>query len=76
MFEISVHLLRNFSILAPGSLILGRVKIGEQVYVGSGAIIKQNCTIGSNCTIGAGAVVTKNISSDSVVMGVPAEKKQ
>lgn len=68
--------LGSFSILAPGSLILGRVKIGEQVYVGSGAIIKQNCTIGSNSTIGAGAVVINDIPSDSVVVGVPAERKQ
>jgi acetyltransferase EpsM len=68
--------LGDFSILAPGSLVLGRVKIGEQVYVGSGAIIKQNCTIGSNCTIGAGAVVLKDIPSDSVVVGVPAGRKQ
>lgn len=66
--------LGNFSILAPGALVLGRAKIGAQVYIGAGAIIKQNCTIGSNSTIGAGAVVVTNIPQNSVVVGVPADK--
>lgn len=31
-----------------------------------------NVTIGDNCVIAAGAVVTKNIPSNSVAAGVPA----
>jgi len=67
-------ILGDFSILAPGALVLGRAKIGVQVYIGAGAIIKQNCTIGSNSTIGAGAVVVNDIPQNSVVVGVPANR--
>lgn len=65
----------DFSILAPGALVLGRVHIGEQVYVGAGAIIRENCKIGHHAVIGAGAVVLKDVEPDSIVVGVPANRK-
>jgi serine O-acetyltransferase len=37
--------------------------------VGAGAKILGNITIGKNAIIGANAVVTKNVSSDTVVVG-------
>jgi acetyltransferase-like isoleucine patch superfamily enzyme len=49
------------------------VKIGNYVYVGSGAIVLPGVTIGDNSVIGAGAVVSKNVPALSVVMGVPAK---
>ena len=49
------------------------VKIGNYVYVGSGAIILPGVAIGDNSVIGAGAVVSKNMPALSVVMGVPAK---
>jgi acetyltransferase-like isoleucine patch superfamily enzyme len=48
------------------------VKIGNYVYVGSGAVILPGVTIGDNSVVGAGAVVTKDVPSFSVAMGVPA----
>jgi acetyltransferase-like isoleucine patch superfamily enzyme len=48
------------------------VKIGNCVYVGSGAVILPGVTIGDNSVIGAGAVVAKDVPAFSVVMGVPA----
>jgi len=50
------------------------VKIGNYVYVGSGAIILPGVAIGDHSVIGAGAVVSKNVPALSVVMGVPAKK--
>ncbi len=50
---------------------IGRVEIGSNVFIGSGAIILPNVKIGSNVIIGAGSVVAKDISSDSVVVGNP-----
>jgi len=50
------------------------VKIGNYVYVGSGAIILPGVTIGNHSVIGAGAVVTKDVPAFTVVMGVPAHK--
>lgn len=58
--------------IAPGVTLSGGVSIGHGVHVGTGATIVQGITIGSNCLIAAGAVVTKNVESNSKVRGVPA----
>jgi maltose O-acetyltransferase len=47
------------------------VTIGNNVWVGGGAIIQPGVTIGDNTTIGAGSVVTKNIPANVVAAGVP-----
>lgn len=52
--------------------IIAPIKIGNNVYIGSGAYIMPGVTIGDNCIIGAAAVVTKDIPSNSVAVGVPA----
>jgi len=51
---------------------IGRVIIGNNVFIGAGSIILPNVIIGSNVIIAAGSVVTKNISDNSVVAGNPA----
>lgn len=48
------------------------VKIGDRVFIGYGAIIMPGVTIGENSIVGAGAVVTRDIPSNTVVAGVPA----
>lgn len=52
--------------------VFGPIKIGNNVFVGKGAIILPNVTIGDNCVIGAGSVVTKDIPANSVAAGLPA----
>ena len=49
------------------------VVIGEDVWVGRGAVICKGVHIGKGAVIGAGAIVTKNIPSYSVAVGVPAK---
>ena len=48
------------------------VKIGNDVWIGGGATILPGVTIGDRCTIGAGAVVTRDIPSDTLAAGNPA----
>lgn len=48
------------------------VTIGEDCWIGGGAIICPGVTIGDRCVIGAGSVVTKDIESDSMAVGNPA----
>lgn len=50
---------------------VGRIEIGNDVFVGWGCIILGNVRIGNNVIIGAGSVVTKNIPDNSVVCGNP-----
>ena len=47
------------------------VSIGDNVWIGGGAIIMPGITIGDNVVIGAGSVVTKNIPENVVAVGNP-----
>lgn len=49
------------------------VTIGNDCWIGGGAIICPGVTIGNGCVIGAGAVVTKNIPDNSMAVGNPAK---
>ena len=51
---------------------IGKVSIGNNVFIGAGSIVLPNTTIGSNVIIGAGSVVSKDIPSNSVATGNPA----
>ncbi|RHV70462.1 MULTISPECIES: acyltransferase [Clostridia] len=51
---------------------IGRVSIGNGVFIGAGSIILPNVKIGDNSIIGAGSVVTKNIPPNVVCVGNPA----
>ena len=49
------------------------IAIGNDVWVGGGAIILPGITIGDGAVIGAGAVVTKNVAPYTIVAGNPAK---
>jgi len=51
---------------------IGKVIIGNNVFIGFKSIILCNVRIGDNVIIGAGSVVTKDIPSNSVAAGNPA----
>ena len=53
-------------------VIVGDITVGNNVYFGLRSTILPGITIGDNVIIGAGAIVTKDIPSNSVVVGVPA----
>ena len=46
--------------------------IGDNVYIGSGAVILGAVNIGDNSAIGANSVVTHDVPSGSRVAGAPA----
>jgi acetyltransferase-like isoleucine patch superfamily enzyme len=48
------------------------VEIGDDCWIGAGAIILDGVIISSGCVIAAGAVVTKSMPENSLIAGVPA----
>jgi len=48
------------------------IRIGEDVWIGSGALLLDGVTVGSHCIVAAGAVVTRDVPDWAVVAGNPA----
>lgn len=65
------HVVDNF--YKPNPLVdkVGRIKIGNNVFIGCNVLVMPNVTIGDNVIIGAGSVVTKNIPSNICAAGIP-----
>lgn len=56
----------------PGINVFGKIIVGNNVFIGEDSLIMYDVTIGDNVIIGARSVVTKNVSSNNVVAGIPA----
>lgn len=61
--------------IAPGATLAGCVTVQDRVMIGAGATILPNLIIEEDAVVGAGAVVTKDVDTGSVVIGVPARRK-
>lgn len=48
------------------------IVIGDNVWLGGGAIVLPGVTIGENTVVGAGAVVTRDLPANVVAVGSPA----
>ena len=53
--------------------VIDTIKIEDNVWVGYGVNVVKGVTIGRNSVIGCGAVVTKDVPNNSVVVGNPAK---
>jgi len=60
-------------IKAQGMYSKGGVTIGNDVWIGTHAVILDGVTIGNGSVIAAGAVITKNVEPYSIMAGVPAK---
>lgn len=57
----------------PNFDFFGKIKIGNDVYIGNNALLMPGITIGNNVIVAAGAVITKSVPDDSIVGGNPAK---
>ncbi len=48
------------------------VNIGDDVWIGAGAVILKGVRIGDRAVVGAGAVITSDVAADCIVAGNPA----
>lgn len=60
--------------LASSVTLAGNVTVGEGTYLGQSCTVREKITIGADCLIGMGAVVTKDVPDNSVMVGNPARK--
>jgi phosphonate metabolism protein (transferase hexapeptide repeat family) len=49
-----------------------KVTIGNDVWIGHGAVVMPGVTIGDGAVVGANAVVTRDVAAYQIVTGVPA----
>ena len=70
----------DFVTFSPRVSCNGNVIIEDDVFVGSGAIIRNGApdaplVIGKGATVGMGAVVTRSVAADTMVLGNPARPR-
>lgn len=57
------------TIICAGVLILGHSIIGDNVFVGPGAVLRNRIIIGDGARVSIGSIVTKNVSAGETVTG-------
>ncbi|WP_247595243.1 DapH/DapD/GlmU-related protein [Actinomyces procaprae] len=55
-----------------GTLLPAPIAIGDDVWIGAGAVVCPGVSIGTGAIVAAGAVVTRDVPAGVVVGGVPA----
>jgi maltose O-acetyltransferase len=56
-----------------GHYLAKPVEIGDNVFIGNNVTVTKGVVIGNNSVIGANAVVTKDVESDAIYAGNPAQ---
>lgn len=51
----------------------GRIKIGNNTFIGKGTVLLPGVEIGENCIVGSLSIVANSIPSNSVYGGIPAK---
>ena len=71
----SSHIFNDITmpIVFQGDTKINPVIIEDDVWIGRNAIIMPGVHIGKSAIVGAGAVVTKNIPSRAIAVGIPAK---
>jgi acetyltransferase-like isoleucine patch superfamily enzyme len=57
----------------PDGDLIAPIAVGNNVFLGSAVTVMPGVSIGDNVVVGAGAVVTRDLPSNCVAVGVPAK---
>ena len=57
---------------APGERRRGPITIGDDVWLGRGAVVLPGVSVGDHAVVAAGSVVTRDVPARTLVAGVPA----
>jgi len=60
------------SVLICSGVVCGHNEIGDDCFIGMGALIKPRVRIGNNVMVGMGSVVIRDVPDNAVVVGNPA----
>ena len=74
--HISTHAfpyVKMFNITSKDERIRNKTIIGNDVWIGAGAIIMPSIEIGNGAVIGAGAIITKDVPPYAIVVGNPGK---
>lgn len=63
----------EFVELSPGVSVSGNCILGDFTVIGTNATVLPKVNIGKNVVVGAGAVVTKDIPDNCLVVGIPGK---
>jgi sugar O-acyltransferase (sialic acid O-acetyltransferase NeuD family) len=63
----------DYNVINPGVNISGGVKIGNKNLLGTNSTVLQYISIGDNSILGGTALLSKNLDSNWVAVGVPAK---
>jgi acetyltransferase-like isoleucine patch superfamily enzyme len=69
----STHGTDRGSFMAAQPFRHGTVDIGDDVWIGAGAVIVLNCWIGEGAVVGSNASVTGRVPAFAIVSGTPSK---
>jgi acetyltransferase-like isoleucine patch superfamily enzyme len=72
VYDSDFHPLEAAERRAGGDPARAAVKIGDDVFLGTGCIVLKGATIGQGAVVGAGSIVSGDVPPDAIVAGNPA----
>lgn len=79
MIDNLIHVAHNCricdkSVVTAGTILCGSSALMEGSWIGTNSTVLNQVVVGENSVVGIGSVVTRNVTNNSIVYGVPAKK--
>ncbi len=73
-FHSENHIFNNLNMLIKEQGVTRKgIKVGNNCWIGSGAVFLDGAELGDGCVVGANAVISKKFPPNSVIGGIPAK---